>query len=85
MRNAIGIIFESLSNITAMIITNMMIVEYMFSYPGITSMLMNAYRNFDRNTTIVTIIVIGIIYFVLDALFQIMKKVTFKPLSEDAV
>jgi oligopeptide transport system permease protein len=85
MRNAIGIIFESLSNITAMIITNMMIVEYMFSYPGITSMLMNAYRNFDRNTTIVTIIVIGILYFVLDALFQIMKKVTFKPLSEDAV
>lgn len=85
MRNAIGIIFESLSNITAMIITNMMIVEYMFSYPGITSMLMNSYRNYDRNTTIVTIIVIGIIYFLLDTLFQIMKKVAFKPLSEDSI
>lgn len=85
MRNAIGIIFESLSNITAMIITNMMIVEYMFSYPGITSMLMNSYRNYDRNTTIVTIIVIGIIYFLLDALFQIMKKVAFRPLKEDAI
>ena len=85
MRNAIGIIFESLSNITAMIITNMMIVEYMFSYPGITSMLMNSYRNYDRNTTIVTIIVIGIIYFMLDTLFQIMKKVVFKPLSEDTI
>lgn len=85
MRNAIGIIFESLSNITAMIITNMMIVEYMFSYPGITSMLMNSYRSFDRNTTIVTIIVIGMLYFLLDALFQIMKKVVFKPLKEDAI
>ncbi|MDF2590842.1 MAG: binding-protein-dependent transport system inner rane component [Clostridia bacterium] len=84
MRNAIGIIFESLSNITAMIITNMMIVEYMFSYPGITSMLMNSYRNYDRNTTIVTIIIIGIIYFLLDLFFQIMKKVAFRPLKEDA-
>ena len=85
MRNAIGIIFESLSNITAMIITNMMIVEYMFSYPGITSMMMTSYRNFDRNTTMVTIIVIGIIYFLLDALFQLMKKVAFKPIGEDAI
>lgn len=85
MRNAIGIIFESLSNITAMIITNMMIVEYMFSYPGITSMLMNSYRNFDRNTTIVTIIVIGIVYFMLDTFFQIMKKVAFKASLEDAI
>jgi ABC-type dipeptide/oligopeptide/nickel transport system permease component len=85
MRNAVGIIFESLSNITAMIISNMMIVEYMFSYPGITTMLMNSYRNNDNNTTIATIIVIGIIYFILDATFQFMKTVAFKPLKEDAV
>jgi ABC-type dipeptide/oligopeptide/nickel transport system permease component len=85
MRNAVGIIFESLSNITAMIISNMMIVEYMFSYPGITSMLMNSYRNNDSNTTIATILVIGIIYFILDALFQFMKQVSFKPLKEDGV
>ena len=62
-----------------------MIVEYMFSYPGITSMLMNSYRNYDRNTTIITIIVIGIIYFLLDAFFQVMKKVAFRPVEEDAV
>jgi ABC-type dipeptide/oligopeptide/nickel transport system permease component len=85
MRNAVGIIFESLSNITAMIISNMMIVEYMFSYPGITTMLMNSYRNNDNNTTIATIIVIGIIYFILDAMFQFMKTIAFKPLKEDAV
>lgn len=84
MRNAVGIIFESLSNITAMIISNMMIVEYMFSYPGITSMLMNSYRSFDSNTIIVTIIVIGIIYFVMDTLFQVMKQLTFRSLKEDA-
>jgi ABC-type dipeptide/oligopeptide/nickel transport system permease component len=85
MRNAVGIIFESLSNITAMIISNMMIVEYMFSYPGITSMLMNSYRNNDSNTTIATILVIGIIYFILDTLFQFMKQVAFRPLKEDGV
>lgn len=83
MKNAIGIIFESLSNITAMIIGNMMIVEYMFSYPGITQMLINSYRNFDNNTIIVTIIVIGIIYFVLDIMFQIMKQITFNSQKEE--
>ncbi len=83
MRNAIGIIFESLSNITAMIIGNMMIVEYMFSYPGITQLLMSSYRNYDNNTIIVTIIVIGIIYFILDTLFQIMKQVTFNSQKEE--
>jgi ABC-type dipeptide/oligopeptide/nickel transport system permease component len=85
MRNAIGIIFESLSNITALIITNMMIVEYMFSYPGITYMMMNSFRNYDNNTIIVTIIVIGVIYFVLDTLFQLMKKVALVPLKEDSL
>lgn len=84
MRNAIGIIFESLSNITAMIISNMMIVEYMFSYPGITQLLMNSYRSYDKNIIIVSIVVIGIIYFILDTLFQVMKHVTFKPLKEEA-
>jgi ABC-type antimicrobial peptide transport system permease subunit len=57
----------------------------MFSYPGITTMLMNSYRNNDNNTTIATIIVIGIIYFILDAMFQFMKTIAFKPLKEDAV
>lgn len=84
MKNAIGIIFESLSNITAMIIGNMMIVEYMFSYPGLTQLLMNSYRNYDNNTIIVTIIVIGIIYFILDTVFQVMKKVTFYSQKEEA-
>lgn len=85
MRNAVGIIFESLSNITAMIISNMMIVEYMFSYPGITMMMMNSYRNNDNNAAIITVIVIGIIYFVLDNSFQIMKQIAFKPLKEDTI
>ncbi len=46
---------------------------------------MNSYKNYDSNTTIATIIVIGIIFFALDTLFQIMKYVAFKPLKEDAV
>lgn len=82
MRNAIGIIFESLSNITAMIISNMLIVEYMFSYPGITQLLMNSYRK-DNNTMIVSIIVIGIIYFAMDTLFQLVKHASFRPLKEE--
>ena len=83
IRNAFGIIFESLSNITALIISNMMIVEYMFSFPGITSLLMNSYKSSDKNITIVTIIMIGIIYFTLDTMFQIMKKATYRDLKGD--
>jgi ABC-type dipeptide/oligopeptide/nickel transport system permease component len=83
MRNAFGIVFESLSNITALIISNMIIVEFMFSFPGITSMLMNSYRSSDTNITIATIIIIGFIYFALDAMFQLMKKVTYRDLKGD--
>jgi ABC-type dipeptide/oligopeptide/nickel transport system permease component len=83
MRNAFGIVFESLSNITALIISNMIIVEFMFSFPGITSLLMNSYSSGDRNITIVTILIIGFIYFTLDAIFQLMKKITYRDLKGD--
>ena len=85
MRNAVGIIFESLSNITSMIIGNMLIVEYMFNYPGITNTLLKFYSTNDRNAFIVTIFLIGIIYFVLDAGFKILKNVGYRPLKEDAL
>lgn len=84
MRNAFGIVFESLSNITALIISNMIIVEFMFSFPGITSLLMNSYRSYDSNVTIATIVVIGFIYFALDTLFQLIKNITYRRLKEDA-
>jgi ABC-type dipeptide/oligopeptide/nickel transport system permease component len=83
MRNAFGIVFESLSNITALIISNMIIVEFMFSFPGITSLLMNSYSSGDKNITIVTILIIGFIYFTLDAIFQLMKKLTYRDLKGD--
>lgn len=85
MRNAVGIIFESLSNITAMIIGNMLIVEFMFNYPGITNTLLKFYSTGDRNAFIVTVFVIGVIYFALDAGFKILKNIGYRPLKEDAL
>lgn len=85
MRNAVGIIFESLSNITAMIIGNLLIVEFMFNYPGIANSLITSLAYSDRNVFIVTIFVIGIIYFVMDAAFKLLKNVGYRPLKEDSL
>jgi hypothetical protein len=44
---------------------------------------MNSYSSGDRNITIVTILIIGFIYFTLDAIFQLMKKITYRDLKGD--
>ncbi|MGB7606094.1 MAG: ABC transporter permease [Lutisporaceae bacterium] len=73
MRNVIGVIFKSLSNITAMIICNLIIVEYLFSYSGLTKLLIEMNKNRDMNSIMSIIVVIGIVYFVLDILFNSLR------------
>lgn len=83
MRNAVGMIFEGLSNITAMIICNLIIVEYLFSYSGLTKLLIDMNKNRDYNSFTNIIIVIGVIYFILDILFHILKLLINRQRKEE--
>lgn len=82
MRNAVPAIIDSLPTITSIIIGNLLMVEMLFSYHGITQSLVNFFFNGERDGIIACIILIGMIYFLLDALFKLLKWVAVKPLKE---
>lgn len=85
MRNAIPSIIGSFPTITSIIIGNLLMVEKLFSYPGLTQSLLNFFSKNERDGIIANIILIGIIYFILDAFFSILKWVTVKPVQEDSL
>lgn len=84
MRNAINTIVEGLPNISSIIISNMLIIEYIFSYPGLTTALMNHITMGDRRSSAVIIVLIGSIYFILNGVFYIIKMMINKPDRREA-
>lgn len=85
MRNAIPAIIDSLPTITSIIIGNLLMVENVFSYPGLTKALVGFFGEYERDGIIASIILIGIIYFIMDALFNILKCIVVKPLREESL
>lgn len=82
MRNALPMIIGSLPTITTIVISNLLIVERVFGYPGLTNALVGFFIKFDRDGLIACIILIGIIYFILDIIFHILKWAVVKPHKE---
>ncbi|KUO75391.1 MAG: hypothetical protein APF77_13440 [Clostridia bacterium BRH_c25] len=85
MRNAIPSIIDSLPTITSIIIGNLLMVENVFSYPGLTKALVSFFGDNERDGIIASIILIGIIYFILDAVFNMLKTIAVKPLKEESL
>lgn len=85
MRNAIPSIIDSLPTITAIIIGNLLMVEKLFSYPGLTQTMLKFFSHNERDGIIACIILVGVIYFVLDALFSMLKWIAVKPLKEESL
>jgi ABC-type dipeptide/oligopeptide/nickel transport system permease component len=82
MRNALPMIIGSLPSITAIVIGNLLIVESVFGYPGLTNALVGFFMKYERDGLIACIILIGIIYFILDSIFHILKWTVYKPHKE---
>lgn len=85
MRNAIPSIIDSLPTITSIIIGNLLMVENIFSYPGLTKALVSFFGEYERDGIIASIILIGIIYFIMDAAFNILKWIVVTPLREESL
>jgi ABC-type dipeptide/oligopeptide/nickel transport system permease component len=85
MPNAIPSIIDSLPTITSIIIGNLLVVENVFSFPGLTKALVGFFDGYERDGVIASIILIGIIYFVLDAVFNILKWIVVTPLREESL
>ncbi len=73
LRNAIVEIAGSFSSVATMLISSLLVVEYMYFYPGLTYMMYQNYLKRETNVVIGIAIIIGIIYFVLDLAFKILK------------
>jgi ABC-type dipeptide/oligopeptide/nickel transport system permease component len=78
MRNAARIVVESFTDITSIIIYNMIMVEYLFAYPGITTFLMKSVAEHDTNAITVSVVLFGLIYLLLTILFKIIKFTTLR-------
>jgi len=74
----IGVIIkliDSLSSLTTIIISNLIIVEYLFHYPGIIYMLLKAYKESDITTFIGLSISLGVMYVLFIAIFIMLSKI----------
>jgi ABC-type dipeptide/oligopeptide/nickel transport system permease component len=85
MRNAIPSIISSFPTITSIIIGNLLMVEKLFSYSGLTQSLFTFFAKNEKDGVIANIILIGIIYFVFDALFNMLKWIAVKPSGEESL
>ena len=82
MRNGVPTIIGSLPTITSIIIGNLLMVERVFGYPGLTNALFDFFVKYERDGLVASIILIGTIYFIMDAIFYILKWVAVKPFKE---
>lgn len=82
MRNSIPSIISSLPTITSIIIGNLLMVERVFGYPGLTNALFDFFIKHESDGLIATIILIGTIYFIMDATFYILKWIVVKSFKE---
>jgi len=80
-RNAIIEIVSSFSSIAAMIFSSLLLVEYMFAYPGIAYTMFEYFR--DTNVVIAAAIVFALLFYVIDLIFSILKYMLM-PVKETA-
>lgn len=69
-RNAIVEIVGSFSSVATILISSLLIVEYMFYYPGLTLVMYNNYLKGETNVVIGVAIIIGLTYYIIDLLFK---------------
>lgn len=63
-------VVETLPSVLNIIVSNVIIVEYVFSYPGIVYQLFSYFNDGDIKTCVGLIIGIGVVYFILTAIFK---------------
>lgn len=85
MRNVLPAVIDSLPAITTIMISNLMMVEYLFSYPGLTLSLFKFFKGNERDGTVLCIILLGVIYFLMEALFKLIKWAAVKQVKEGAL
>ncbi|MDD7795150.1 ABC transporter permease subunit [Clostridium sp. 'White wine YQ'] len=66
-------IIETLPSVLTIIMSNVIVVEYLFGYTGIVYQLFSYFKDGDIWTCICLVIGIGIVYFILNMIFKILS------------
>lgn len=75
LRNAIMDILDSFSSIATIIISTLVVVEYMFAYPGLAFMMFKSYEMGEVNVVMAMGIMIALLYFLITIIFKVLKYV----------
>lgn len=75
IRNAIMDILDSFTSITTIIISTLLLVEYMFGYPGLALMMFKNYEIGETKVVMAMAIMIGLVYFIINTLFKILRYI----------
>lgn len=73
LRNAIMDILDSFSSIATIIISTLVVVEYMFAYPGLAFMMFKNYELGEIKVVMAMGIMIALLYFLISTIFKILK------------
>ena len=73
LRNAIMDILDSFSSIATIIISTLVVVEYMFAYPGLAFMMFKNYEMGEVNVVMAMGIMLALLYFLITTIFKILK------------
>lgn len=82
-RNAIVEIIGSFSSITTILISSLLVVEYLFLYPGLGLMIYMSNTRNETNTVIGLCIVLGLVYLIIDLIFKILSYILVPGIEEN--
>jgi ABC-type dipeptide/oligopeptide/nickel transport system permease component len=77
-------VIDSLSSVVPIIISNLIIVEYFFHYPGVIHMLLKAYQESDQATFIGLSLSLGMMYVVFNGGFALLAFMV-NPLKREGI
>jgi len=84
IKNIIIDVMEEFSSFIVIIFSNLVIVEYIFYYPGLTHKLIESYVNSDMNTVFGIAVIIGLISITYNTVFKVIKN-TIDPIKSKSL
>ncbi len=84
LKNVLVDIIKDFSSLMVLILTNLVIVEYLFYYPGVTYKLIESYINSDMNTVFGITVILGLMYVIFNLIFKIIVRI-IDPIIDDSI
>jgi len=75
LKNVFTDVIKDIPSYIGLMLTNLMIVEYLFNFPGLTFKLIKSYGNKDVNTVFGIMVILVLVYLLFYLMFKIAAKI----------